>query len=74
MALRPSDIDVVMLTGYGYPRWRGGPMKTADMAGLVQIRKDLQTYAEAEPEFWTPAPLLLDLIKTGRGFDSLNDG
>ena len=73
IALRPSDIDVVMLTGYGYPRWRGGPMKTADMAGLVQIRKDLQTFAKAEPEFWTPSPLLLDLIKNGRTFDSLNE-
>jgi 3-hydroxyacyl-CoA dehydrogenase len=74
IALRPSDIDVVMLTGYGYPRWRGGPMKTADQAGLVQIRKNLQTFAEAEPEFWTPAPLLLDLIKNGRTFDSMNEG
>lgn len=73
IALRPSDIDVVMLTGYGYPRWRGGPMKTADMTGLVRIRKDLLTFAEAEPEFWTPAPLLLDLIKNGRTFDSMND-
>lgn len=73
IALRPSDIDVVMLTGYGFPRWRGGPMKTADLAGLVRIRKDLQSYAEAEPEFWTPAPVLLDLIKNGRTFDSLNE-
>lgn len=74
IALRPSDIDMVMLFGYGFPRWRGGPMKAADQAGLVQIRKDLQSFAEGEPEFWEPSPLLLDLIKTGRNFGSLNEG
>lgn len=75
IALRPSDIDMVMLMGYGFPRWRGGPMKSADLAGLVQIRKDLLAYAAApgEADFWTPAPLLLDLIKNGRSFDSLNE-
>jgi 3-hydroxyacyl-CoA dehydrogenase len=65
---------MVMLFGYGFPRWRGGPMKAADQAGLVQIRKDLQSFAEGEPEFWEPSPLLLDLIKTGRNFGSLNEG
>ncbi|MDE3028584.1 MAG: enoyl-CoA hydratase/isomerase family protein, partial [Paracoccaceae bacterium] len=34
IALRPSDIDVVLLSGYGYPRWRGGPMQSADEIGL----------------------------------------
>ncbi|MCL4188913.1 MAG: enoyl-CoA hydratase/isomerase family protein, partial [Rhodobacteraceae bacterium] len=74
VALRPSDIDVVMLHGYGYPRWRGGPMRTADHVGLLVIRKQLLGWAAAEPEFWTPAPLLLDLVKNGRDFAALNTG
>jgi 3-hydroxyacyl-CoA dehydrogenase len=72
IALRPSDIDVVLLHGYGFPRWRGGPMRAADHAGLLTIRRNLLTYAAAEPEFWAPAPLLLDLVKNGRTFADLD--
>ncbi|MEZ5912434.1 MAG: 3-hydroxyacyl-CoA dehydrogenase NAD-binding domain-containing protein [Paracoccaceae bacterium] len=68
IALRPSDIDVVMMLGYGYPRWRGGPMKTADLRGLLAIRNDLESFARDEPAFWAPAPILDELIKNGRRF------
>ena len=38
IALRASDIDVVYLTGYGFPRYRGGPMFYADTVGLYRRR------------------------------------
>ncbi len=71
IALRPSDIDVVMLAGYGFPRWRGGPMKAADRLGILQVRNALRGWAADEP-FWTPAPMLNDMIKNGRHFDDMN--
>lgn len=72
IALRPSDIDVVMMTGFGFPRFRGGPMKTADMIGLLPIRNELRKWAD-EDAFWTPAPILDEMIKNGRHFDGMNE-
>jgi 3-hydroxyacyl-CoA dehydrogenase len=46
IALRPSDIDVVWVYGYGWPVWRGGPMHYADQVGLAHIRDRLAFYAE----------------------------
>ncbi|GAB4385456.1 FAD-dependent oxidoreductase [Albidovulum sp.] len=74
VARRPSDIDVVMITGYGYPRWRGGPMHDADQAGLLSLRNALRDYAREDAAFWTPAPLWDELIKNGRRFADLNAG
>ncbi|MCB2111193.1 MAG: enoyl-CoA hydratase/isomerase family protein [Defluviimonas sp.] len=71
-AERPSDVDVVMMLGFGFPRWRGGPMQAADTEGLLGLRDDLRVYAREEPGFWAPAPLWDDLIKNGRRFDDLN--
>ncbi len=68
----PGDVDVVMVHGFGFPRWRGGPMQAADAWGLLQVRKQLQEMAEGNPKFWTPAPLLNELIKNGMKFASLN--
>ena len=72
IALRPLDIDVTFLYGYGFPRFRGGPMKYADTVGLDQILADLRTFAQEDPLFWQPAPLLEKLVAEGRNFDSLN--
>ncbi|PUB18989.1 3-hydroxyacyl-CoA dehydrogenase NAD-binding domain-containing protein [Yoonia sediminilitoris] len=72
IAQRPSDVDVVFLYGYGFPRWRGGPMKYADMQGLDVILADIQGFAKDDNHFWTPAPLLTQLVAEGRNFDSLN--
>lgn len=72
IALRPLDIDVTFLYGYGFPRFRGGPMKYADTVGLDQILADLRTFAQEDPLFWQPAPLLEQLVAEGRNFDSLN--
>lgn len=72
IAARPSDIDVVMMLGYGFPRWRGGPMQAADQAGLLALRNGLQDYAREEEVFWKPAPLWDELIKNGRKFKDMN--
>ncbi len=74
VALRPSDIDVVMLAAAGFPRWRGGPMLAADQAGLLALRDDLRRYAQEDGEFWQPCGLWDELIKNGRKFGDLNDG
>ncbi|WP_127115325.1 3-hydroxyacyl-CoA dehydrogenase family protein [Shimia sediminis] len=72
VAIRPSDIDTVMIHGFGFPRWRGGPMMAADLAGLLTIQRDLHLFEQEEPEFWAPDAIFAELIKTGRGFESLN--
>ena len=73
IALRPSDIDLVLLMGYGFPRWHGGPMHWADQTGLWQLRDLIKTFAPEAPQFWTPAPQLDDMIRTGQRFADLNE-
>ncbi|MEY2115165.1 MULTISPECIES: 3-hydroxyacyl-CoA dehydrogenase NAD-binding domain-containing protein [Rhodanobacter] len=72
IAQRPLDVDVVFLSGYGFPRHRGGPMKYADMVGLPQVLSDIREFAKQDPLFWRPSPLLVDLVERGANFDSLN--
>lgn len=72
IALRPLDVDVTFVYGYGFPRYRGGPMKYADMVGLPQILADIEAFAKEDPLFWKPSPLLVELVAKGANFDSLN--
>ncbi|MGR4871302.1 3-hydroxyacyl-CoA dehydrogenase NAD-binding domain-containing protein [Variovorax sp. LARHSF232] len=72
IALRPLDVDVTFLYGYGFPRHRGGPMKYADMVGLPRILEDIRAFAKEDPLFWKPAPLLEKLVAGGKDFSSLN--
>ncbi|MDF2234675.1 3-hydroxyacyl-CoA dehydrogenase NAD-binding domain-containing protein [Albimonas sp. CAU 1670] len=72
IALRPLDVDMTAIAGYGYPRWRGGPMHHADTVGLAKILSDLQEFAQEDPGFWAPAPLLERLVAEGRSFADLN--
>tara|TARA_B100001063_G_scaffold70127_1_gene64161 strand:+ start:724 stop:2820 length:2097 start_codon:yes stop_codon:yes gene_type:complete len=72
IAIRPSDIDVVYTNGYGFPKWRGGPMKYADMTGLDKILSNIQKFSEEDKRFWSPPQLLIDLVSKGANFDSLN--
>jgi 3-hydroxyacyl-CoA dehydrogenase len=58
IALRSVDIDIVYLNGYGFPSWRGGPMKFADMTGLGKVYEKVCQFQERFGEDWTPAPLL----------------
>ncbi len=72
IALRPLDVDVTFLYGYGFPRFRGGPMKYADMVGLDKILADLREFAKEDPLFWRVSPLIEELVAKGANFDSLN--
>ncbi|MDA7598521.1 3-hydroxyacyl-CoA dehydrogenase NAD-binding domain-containing protein [Alphaproteobacteria bacterium] len=72
IAQRPLDVDVTKLYGYGFPRWRGGPMHWADQEGLAELLDDITMWAQSDPEFWTPAPLLVALVADGRRFADLN--
>ncbi|WP_233848303.1 3-hydroxyacyl-CoA dehydrogenase NAD-binding domain-containing protein [Paraburkholderia sp. HD33-4] len=72
IALRPLDVDVTLLYGYGFPRYRGGPMKYADSVGLAAILADIREFAKEDPLFWRPSPLLIDLVERGADFASLN--
>src|SRR5574337_526333 len=74
IALRPLDVDVTLIHGYGFPRWRGGPMKYADMVGLPRILADIREFAAQDPHFWRPSPLLEALVAQGADFSSLNRG
>jgi 3-hydroxyacyl-CoA dehydrogenase len=59
MALRASDIDVIYLTGYGFPAWRGGPMFYADTIGLRNVVARIEEFEKRHGEaLWNPAPLL----------------
>ena len=72
IALRPLDVDVTFVHGYGFPRYRGGPMKYADTVGLPKILADIQEFAKEDPIFWQPSPLLVELVEKGQDFSSLN--
>jgi 3-hydroxyacyl-CoA dehydrogenase len=69
IALRASDIDVVYLTGYGFPVAKGGPMFHAQQVGLDNVVATMKRFAgnpNADPAFWQPAPLLVEAAKSGR--------
>ncbi|QCO57959.1 hypothetical protein EOK75_12330 (plasmid) [Pseudorhodobacter turbinis] len=72
-ALRPSDIDLALILGHGFPRWGGGPMLWAARRGLMVLRDDLNHWAGDAPEIWSPSPLLDDLIRQGISLGDLND-
>ena len=71
IAMRASDIDMVYLSGYGFPLHRGGPMNYADTVGLFNVVASMKRFA-ANPlddaEFWQPAPLLAQLAAEGKSF------
>ncbi len=72
IALRPADIDAALVNGYGFPRWRGGPMKYADDVGLAAVLADIESYAKEDAAFWAPATLLRRLAREGAAFGKLN--
>jgi 3-hydroxyacyl-CoA dehydrogenase len=77
IAQRASDIDVVYLTGYGFPVWRGGPMLYADQIGLYDVVQRMRQFAQnpnADPPFWTPAPLIARLAVMGGTFNAPGTG
>ena len=70
IAARASDIDIVYLSGYGFPVWRGGPMFHADQVGLYNVLAAMRSYARGHRgECWEPAPLLVELAEAGLSFN-----
>ena len=70
IALRASDIDMVYLTGYGFPPYRGGPMFYADTVGLAKVLAAIERFRKGyHGDQWKPAPLLVKLAKEGRRFN-----
>ncbi len=71
IANKASDIDMVYLTGYGFPLHRGGPLCYADTFGLYNVVTAMKRFA-ANPmddaDFWQPAPLLAKLVAEGKSF------
>jgi 3-hydroxyacyl-CoA dehydrogenase len=66
IAVRASDIDVVWTSGYGFPRYRGGPMFYAQTLGLETLLAGMEKYRKRfGPMHWEPAPLLVKLVKEG---------
>jgi 3-hydroxyacyl-CoA dehydrogenase len=70
LALRAGDIDVIYCHGFGFPRYRGGPMFYADTIGLPTVLARVVEYRERFGPHWQPASLLQQLVKEGRGFTS----
>jgi 3-hydroxyacyl-CoA dehydrogenase len=71
IARRPSDIDLVLVAGHGFPRWQGGPMHMADRRGLMALRADLRLWAADDP-IWAPAPGLDRMIRDGMRLEALD--
>ncbi len=70
IALRASDIDMVYLTGYGFPAYRGGPMFYADTIGLEKVLNSILKFQSGyQGSVWKPAPLLVKLAKEGKTFN-----
>jgi len=67
-AQRASDIDVIYCYGFGFPRYRGGPMFYADTIGLPAILEGVKAYRARFGDYWQPAPLLEKLVASGHGF------
>ncbi|HLX02588.1 MAG TPA: 3-hydroxyacyl-CoA dehydrogenase NAD-binding domain-containing protein, partial [Trinickia sp.] len=71
IASKASDIDMVYLTGYGFPLWRGGPMLYADTVGLYNVERAMARYAaQQNGDAWQIEPLITELAAAGRGFNS----
>src|SRR5947209_942636 len=71
-ALRSIDIDIIYLNGYGFPAYRGGPMKYADTVGLKKVYEQIQEFHRQHGETWEPAPLLKRLAEESKTFADFN--
>jgi 3-hydroxyacyl-CoA dehydrogenase len=71
IASKSGDIDMVYLTGYGFPIWRGGPMHYANQVGLYNVAEAMKRFAKNprdDASFWQPAPLIQKLVAEGKQF------
>ncbi|MBU2287258.1 MAG: enoyl-CoA hydratase/isomerase family protein [Gammaproteobacteria bacterium] len=71
IASKSGDIDMVYLTGYGFPIWRGGPMQYANQVGLYNVSEAMKRFAKNprdDGSFWQPAELIQKLVAEGKQF------
>ena len=69
IAARPLDVDLIWIYGYGFPRYRGGPMHWADEIGPAHVLERLEHYARtSDPDWLEPAPLLREVAGQGTTF------
>jgi len=73
VALRPIDIDAVFLNGYGFPRFRGGPMHTADVIGADELIRRIEAYAGEDSYYWQVPELLRTMAASGGTFAQMNE-
>jgi 3-hydroxyacyl-CoA dehydrogenase len=71
VARHPSDVDHALVQGWGFPRWRGGPMHHAATRGLMVMRADMHVWLKDDP-MWEPHPLIDRMIADGRRLDELD--
>ena len=69
---RASDVDVLAVHALDFPRRKGGPMRAAENFGLFEIKQTMIKHKEKAPGLWTPKGLLLELIKYGQGFETMD--
>lgn len=75
IAAAPGDIDAIWCNGYGFPRFRGGPMFHADSVGTDTVLEGVRRFAATlGPRYWTPAPLLEELGRAGGTFEAWRAG
>ena len=70
-AIRPSDIDVVWVNGYGWPVYRGGPMAYGDLVGLDKVLAKMKEFQATMGDEFKPSPLLEKLVAEGKKFSDL---
>jgi 3-hydroxyacyl-CoA dehydrogenase len=68
IALRASDVDLVWIHGFGFPRHRGGPMFYADTVGVKKVYDTVARFYQEQGEWMRPAPLLERLAREGGTF------
>ena len=74
IALRPVDVDAVFLFGYGFPRFRGGPLHYADTLGAKEVVARIERYAEDDDYYWQVPEILRKMAADGSTFADLNKG
>ena len=68
IARSASDIDLVLVHGYGFPRFRGGPLHYADQLGIQKVREELAILNAGDSLLWNISPLILRLADTNGSF------
>jgi 3-hydroxyacyl-CoA dehydrogenase len=72
IAIRPGDVDIVYVNGYGFPSYKGGPMFWAEQVGFEKVIATMQKLAATHGQRWRPAALLERLAASGKGWGDLD--